>query len=278
MWERGKLTTSIFDASNFIISIIKPVNENFFLDIAEDPSENTPKEIFGEVAYKSFVESYNSKGLIVGKYDIIERVRELKLLSLTADSGLLEALEAKGLTLSKVEQLLPLADSLGVLPLVAKNKGLVLALAPLIIEPAPVLLPLVASILKTPPSNFLTPGVALLGAGAFETIDQHLLLAVPLILLGLPLTALGTILSSTISIPEVPTTPIITTTASTPTAVKSDRPIAKARPVAVAEKAAPTAPKVAAKVVAAAPKVSTPSVPKAVGGSLNGKRKVVKIK
>jgi len=41
---------------------VKPVNENFFLDIAEDPSENTPKEIFGEVAYKSFVESYNSKG------------------------------------------------------------------------------------------------------------------------------------------------------------------------------------------------------------------------
>ncbi len=42
---------------------VKPVNENFFLDIAEDPVENTPKEIFGEVAYKSFVESYNSKGI-----------------------------------------------------------------------------------------------------------------------------------------------------------------------------------------------------------------------
>lgn len=39
------------------------MNENFFLDIAEDPVENTPKEIFGEVAYKSFVESYNSKGI-----------------------------------------------------------------------------------------------------------------------------------------------------------------------------------------------------------------------
>lgn len=41
---------------------VKPVNENFFLSIGEDPVENTPKEIFGEVAYKSFVESYDSKG------------------------------------------------------------------------------------------------------------------------------------------------------------------------------------------------------------------------
>eukprot|EP00597_Dinobryon_sp_UTEXLB2267_P002324 CAMPEP_0170072974 /NCGR_PEP_ID=MMETSP0019_2-20121128/10480_1 /TAXON_ID=98059 /ORGANISM="Dinobryon sp., Strain UTEXLB2267" /LENGTH=272 /DNA_ID=CAMNT_0010282217 /DNA_START=110 /DNA_END=928 /DNA_ORIENTATION=- len=266
---------------------VKPVNENFFLDIGEDPSENTPREIFGEVAYKSFVESYDSKGLIVGKYDIIERVRELKLLSLTADSGLLEALEAKGLTLSKLEKLLPLADSLGVLPLVAKNKDLLLALAPLIIEPAPVLLPLVASILKTPASNFLTPGVALLGAGAFETLDQHLLLAVPLILLGLPLTALGTILGSTIALPEVPTGSIATAAAISSSSAKSDRPVAKSRPavaaaastttvaaVAVKPSApAPPAPKVAAVKASAAPKVSA-----AGGGSQNGKRKVVKIK
>ena len=40
--------------------------ENFFFDIAEDPEENTPKEIFGEVSYKSFVESYKPDALIVG--------------------------------------------------------------------------------------------------------------------------------------------------------------------------------------------------------------------
>lgn len=44
---------------------VKPIHENFFLDIAEDPVENTPKEIFGEVAYKSFVESYNEKGSLI---------------------------------------------------------------------------------------------------------------------------------------------------------------------------------------------------------------------
>ena len=44
---------------------VKPVNENFFLDAAEDPVANTPKEIFGEVAYKSFVESYDSKGIFI---------------------------------------------------------------------------------------------------------------------------------------------------------------------------------------------------------------------
>ena len=51
-----------------------------------------------------FVSSYDPEGLKVGgpKYEIIQRVRELRLVSATADSGLLEVLEKKGLTLSQV--------------------------------------------------------------------------------------------------------------------------------------------------------------------------------
>jgi hypothetical protein len=44
----------------------------------------------------------------------------------------LEALEAKGLTLSEVEKLLPLADELNLLPLAVANKDLLLSLAPLV--------------------------------------------------------------------------------------------------------------------------------------------------
>lgn len=183
---------------------VKPVHENFFLDIAEDPAINTPKQILGEVAYKGFVEQYNPKALIVGKYDIIERVRELKLLSLTADSGLLEALEQKGLTLSQVEKLLPLVDNLGVLPLALKNKDLLISLAPLLIEPAPLLLPLVASVIKTPANSFLLPGAALISIGGIEAVSDHALLGVPLVLLGLPLFVLGSLLNGAISIP-IPT-------------------------------------------------------------------------
>ena len=196
------------------------------------------------------------------------------------------------MTLSQLEKLLPVVDNLGLLPLVAKNKELLLGLAPLIIEPAPLLLPLVVSILKTPASNFLFPGYALLAGSAYELINQNVLLAVPLILLGLPLSALGTILGSTLTLPEVPTGPVSAgPTVSTSDPFAGSRPVAKARKVAAPapEAAAPkavaapkevAAPKVAAAPVkvAAAPKVSAPTVSvKATGGSLNGKRKVVKI-
>ena len=206
---------------------------------------------------------------------------------MTVDSGLLQALEAKGVTLSQLEKLLPVVDNLGLLPLVAKNKELLLGLAPLIIEPAPLLLPLVVSILKTPASNFLFPGYALLAGSAYELINQNVLLAVPLILLGLPLSALGTILGSTLTLPEVPTGPVSAgPTVSTSDPFAGSRPVAKARKVAAPapEAAAPkavAAPKEVAAApvkVAAAPKVSAPTVSvKATGGSLNGKRKVVKI-
>jgi len=177
-----------------------PLHENFGLSIGEDPAINTPKEIFGEAAYTSFVEGYAPEGLRVSngdsKYNIIERVRQLKLLKATADSGLLETLEAKGITLSKLEALLPLVDDFDVLPLLAKNKDLLISIAPLLIEPAPALLPIINSLLKTSPSTFFGLGFVLLSSGAFEVVDNSALLGAPLILLGLPLTAVGAVLST----------------------------------------------------------------------------------
>jgi hypothetical protein len=241
-------------------SNIKPLRENFFLDIAEDPAVNTPKQIFGEVAYKSFVEDYNPNALLLGgeKYDIISRIRELKLLSATADVGLLDALERKGLTLSKLEKFLPLIDSYGLLPLLSKNKDFVLSLAPLLIEPAPSLLPLVVSVVKTPPSSFSFPGALLVGGGLFEAYDHNLLLGVPLVLFGLPMIVLGSVLSG-IDIP----TPLVSV--DLPVQTLSSRPNAV---VVKEEKSTPP------KVAAAAPRVTK------VAGSpkLNGKRKTIKIK
>ena len=99
-------------------SRVTPLSENFFLDIDTvfDPAVNTPRELFGEgksciiltkllsynfyiiiiVAYKGYVENYDDQALLLGNYNPIDGIRSNKLLSLTADSGLLEALEAKG--------------------------------------------------------------------------------------------------------------------------------------------------------------------------------------
>ena len=193
----------------------KPLQESFGLQIAtlNDPTKVTPPLLFGETSVKGFVGSYDKNALLLseksfavtddpknqnsGPYDIIERVRSLQLLSLTADSGLLEALEDKGITLSQIEKILPIVDDLGLLPLVAKNKGLLLSLAPLIIESAPSAIPLIVSVLRTPAVTFQAAGVALAGFGAYETVlDDNLIVGVPTILLGAPLVVLGTVLSS----------------------------------------------------------------------------------
>eukprot|EP01038_Epipyxis_sp_PR26KG_P011687 gene11687-15649_t len=251
-------------------SSIKPLYENFGLSIGEDPVENTPKEIFGEVNYKSFAAKTVPDGLLSRQYNIIERVRELKLLSLTADSGLLEALESKGLTLSTLEKLLPVADDLSVLPLANKNKDLLLSLAPLIIEPAPLLIPVLVSIIKDP-SKLTGPGGLFIGLGGYELITDNGLLGIPLLLLGLPLFTLGSIISGSISVP-VPTTSTATT--STPTVTSKPKVVVDDRNRPVAKKVKPVP--VAVAVAKPAPQViKTVDPPKA---SLNGKRKTIKIR
>lgn len=187
---------------------LKPLQENFFVDIPtlNDPSKVTPRPLLGEASYREFVGGFDNNALInklgpfaiggeSGDYDAAQRINDLKLLTLTADSGLLEALEARGLTLSQVEKLLPLVDSLGLLPVLASNKNALLGLAPLLIEPAPALLPIVVSVVKTPPATFQGLGLALVGAGGFEVFEGSPLGGV-LALLGLPLLVLGSVLGS----------------------------------------------------------------------------------
>ena len=60
------------------------------MDFAADPKSATPKELYGEVAYKDFVNRVEPTGLLADNYNIIQRVREQKLLTIVADSGLLE--------------------------------------------------------------------------------------------------------------------------------------------------------------------------------------------
>ena len=243
---------------------LKPLQENFFLELPtlNDPGKVTPNLLLGEEKYRDFVESFDDAALLnkedpfatggKGSYDPIDRVRALKLLTLTAESGLLEALEARGLTLSQVEKLLPLADSLGLLGLVKANKGLAVGAAPLLIEPAPSLIPILVSVLKTSPATFTGAGVALAGAGAFEVTQSNTLLAIPLVLLGLPLLAVGSVLGSLGS--NLPS-------ASTYSATSKGK-------AADVNTNAPSQTKTSSTV-----KVST----KALGGNKNGKRKVVRV-
>mmetsp|Transcript_13544 Transcript_13544/g.13613 ORF Transcript_13544/g.13613 Transcript_13544/m.13613 type:complete len:284 (+) Transcript_13544:58-909(+) len=240
---------------------VQPIAESFGLEIAEDQFKNSDPLVAGEANYKKFVESYAPDGLVLGgpSYDVITRLRQLKLLTLTAESGLLETLEAKGLTLSQIEKLLPLVDDLGLLPLAASQKDLILNTAlPLVIEPAPLLLPIVVNVLKTDASTFLAAGGALVGAGIFESLD-NVLLGAPLVLLGLPLLALNAVLSG-ISLPAPGTVKPIATVSkkSSAPAAKASAPAAKASaPVTTVKRAAPTSVKVSApkvaKVTAAAP-------------------------
>ncbi len=163
---------------------------------------------------------------------------------------MLEVLEAKGLTLSQVEKLLPLADQLNLLPLAVSNKELILSLAPLIIEPAPALIPVVVSLLKNPALVTL-PGAVLGAAGAYELVEGHPIIGALALLPALPLLAVGSILGSSISVPTV-------TASSAPMTVSS---------VTNAETAGPSIK------IGPAPTVAS----KGTGGSNNGKRKVVRI-
>lgn len=116
---------------------------------------------------------------------MIRRVRELELLQATIDNGVLAKLEKNGLTLEKIEQILPLAEKLGLLGLVANNQQLLVNLvAPIAIEGAPILLPLVAGALEVGPSAFY------LGAAGFAAIESSLIVGeVEVPFIGLPASA-----------------------------------------------------------------------------------------
>ena len=102
------------------------------------------------------------------QYNVIRRVRELNLLGVTAENGLLSKLEAAGVDLEVIEDLLPVAEDLGLLSLVGNNQQLLVNLvAPLLIEPAPFLIPLLASALGAGPSAFYAISAGCLGLDAY---------------------------------------------------------------------------------------------------------------
>lgn len=138
--------------------------ENFGFDFAEDQVENTPQIILGEANYKKWVNGVDPNNMLNRQYALLTRVRELGLLEKTAELGVLSKLEKQGLTLEKAEQLLPLLDELGVLSLVGNNQQLLInGVAPLAVEGAPFILPVVAKALDIGPSAFYGAAAAFAG-------------------------------------------------------------------------------------------------------------------
>jgi hypothetical protein len=133
--------------------------------------------------YKRSVSNfYNYVSRFYLQYNVIGRVRELNLLKATVDNGILSKLEANGVDLETIEKLLPVAEELGVLSLVGGNQQLLVNLvAPLLVEGAPILLPVVAGALGGGPQAFY------LGAAGFASIEAFLLVNdVEIPFVGLP--------------------------------------------------------------------------------------------
>lgn len=104
------------------------------------------------------------------------------MLKTTADAGILSKLESQGVDLVTIEKLLPVAEELQLLSLAGNNQQLIVNLiAPLLVEPAPILIPLLAGALGAGPGAFYLAAAALGGT-------EVLLLAndVELPLVGLP--------------------------------------------------------------------------------------------
>lgn len=102
------------------------------------------------------------------QYNAIRRVRETDLLKATVDAGVLSKLEAQGLDLKTIEKLLPIIEDAGALSLVGNNQQLLINLvAPLLIEPAPLLLPVVAGALEKGPSAFYGAAAVAIGLDAY---------------------------------------------------------------------------------------------------------------
>mmetsp|Transcript_35048 Transcript_35048/g.76694 ORF Transcript_35048/g.76694 Transcript_35048/m.76694 type:complete len:224 (-) Transcript_35048:263-934(-) len=166
------------------------VFENFGLDFAEDQTENSDIRLLGEDRYKQWVATTTDNSFLNRQYNAVRRIRELDLLKKTADLGILAKLEKNGLDLATVESLLPQAEKLGLLSLVANNQQLLInGVAPLLIEPAPLLLPAVAGALDVGPPAFFALAAALAGAEGYLIVND---VEVPFV--GLPAGAVAGLL------------------------------------------------------------------------------------
>merc|ERR1712071_114391 len=158
------------------------VNENFGLDFAEDQVENTPSIILGEANLKQWVTTVNDNSFLNRQYNIIGRVRELDLLQKTLDAGILPKLEKNGVDLKTLEGLFPALEGAGALSIVGNNQQLLINLvAPLLVEPAPFLIPIVGNALDIGPAAFFGAAVAALGTEALLVVNH-----VEIPLTGLP--------------------------------------------------------------------------------------------
>jgi hypothetical protein len=257
---------------------LAPLRENFYIDLPtlNDPAKVTPALLQGEANYKNFVGKYDPNALLLGgeQYALIKRVRELELLSKTVDSGLLQALQDKGVTLTQLERLLPIIDNAGLLPLALKNKDLLVGVLPLLVEPAPALLPLVTSVVSTSSGTYAGLGVALFLAGGFELFEGNGLGVLP-ILLGAPALVLSAVIGKISEpLPAVSQAAVAVQSGS----VSISRPVASgggSRPRAAARKAAPVAKKAAPGKATVETSVKTAAP--AAAASQNGKRKTVRI-
>jgi hypothetical protein len=88
----------------------------------------------------------------------------LDLIKITAESNILSKLEKNGVDLETIESLLPALEKFGALSFVANNQQLLINLvAPLLVEPAPYLIPVIAGALDVGPPAFFGLAGALAG-------------------------------------------------------------------------------------------------------------------
>lgn len=161
-------TGAAFTPQSSLESVARPstkLNENFGFDFAEDQAENTPSVILGEANYKQWVGENIDNSFLNRQYNVVKRVRELDLLGLTAEYGILSKLEKNGLDLATLESLLPAIEELGLLSTVGGNQQLLInGLAPVAVEGAPLLLPLIAGALEIGPPAFFLAAAGTAGA------------------------------------------------------------------------------------------------------------------
>lgn len=114
---------------------------------------------------KIYIFTSHSPPPFFSQYDVVRRVRELDLLGLTVEYGILSKLEKLGLDLAAIEKLLPAIEETGALSLVASNQQILInGVAPLLVEGAPLLLPVVAGALGVGAPAFFLTSAALAGA------------------------------------------------------------------------------------------------------------------
>jgi len=181
--------------------------ETFGFSFAEDGNKFVPKEILGEARLKNgyvpglATQKIVERPFLTEDYPILTRVAEMNLLTKTAKAGILTALTEAGLTLSQVEAALPLLEQYGLLSVAVNNKQLFLNLvAPLLVEPAPLLLGPLAGLIKagpTPPYALalLCAGYDVAGIANGDGVN------IPITLLAVVFAAAGSVLSGSVSLP-----------------------------------------------------------------------------